>query len=105
MQYGNAEEHTIVLSAVGCLNRTMQYGNKYPNKIKKYEYHRLNRTMQYGNCSYISSLKILCGCLNRTMQYGNNDILDKYEKNEKFKSYYVVWKLFSMLFLFYFYYV
>ena len=79
-----------------CLNRTMQYGNNGRQKKDGERYGRLNRTMQYGN--FFETMKIITRnhCLNRTMQYGNYEKKEKKEKKmSTFKSYYVVWKLFS----------
>ena len=58
----------------------------------------LNRTMQYGNygdgCFSIHAVL----CLNRTMQYGNISMtLAQKAAWYEFKSYYVVWKLPTVL--------
>ena len=115
----------ILRCGVLCLNRTMQYGNhvlehnssvfrvwfKSYYVVWKHTHifflvsllHCLNRTMQYGNTGSTLGIFLLQNSLNRTMQYGNQagrvigtPILFE------FKSYYVVWKLFFILFLFIF---
>ena len=53
----------------------------------------LNRTMQYGNERIICTERSVELCLNRTMQYGNFIKYIITDKEKKFKSYYVVWKL------------
>ena len=57
---------------------------------------RLNRTMQYGNLEKNKEKKTDISGLNRTMQYGNDCGRDRVSSEKKFKSYYVVWKLFSI---------
>ena len=99
------------------LNRTMQYGNVTTSKkilrrgmlFKSYyvvwklvigvgflpKKTSLNRTMQYGNIATGVKRWLTHDCLNRTMQYGNENILFTQPFGKaKFKSYYVVWKLF-----------
>ena len=70
----------------------MQYGNGglTENEINKEI--SLNRTMQYGN-DYVSTYEVTtANGLNRTMQYGNIDLMRAILLQQKFKSYYVVWK-------------
>ena len=84
----------------------------------------LNRTMQYGNISYHDVSPASTQSLNRTMQYGNSfgerlwgrrkslfksyyvvwkqfSVPIKYTRDRLFKSYYVVWKLFSISIIFF----
>ena len=78
------------------LNRTMQYGNHLlPFKMWR-KYVCLNRTMQYGNFLLRFFFFFCFQSLNRTMQYGNS-AKQKLRGLQRigFKSYYVVWKLFS----------
>ena len=77
------------------LNRTMQYGN-YTARIMEYmNYFGLNRTMQYGNLVLNGFLITALFSLNRTMQYGNRSGQRGFHAvANRFKSYYVVWKLF-----------
>ena len=56
---------------------------------------RLNRTMQYGNPRPDMHIRSGIVCLNRTMQYGNFFHSHVIFFILLFKSYYVVWKLFS----------
>ena len=78
------------------LNRTMQYGNFMAFVYTFSPRACLNRTMQYGNILHPPPLLLLFHCLNRTMQYGNFDgRVYMVLSDERFKSYYVVWKLSS----------
>ena len=78
-----------------CLNRTMQYGNLLLLALPLYTDFGLNRTMQYGNRVTRAGGDLRVFSLNRTMQYGNNTLLISSAVLQQFKSYYVVWKLFS----------
>ena len=74
MQYGNCRLTILIAPQCLCLNRTMQYGN------------------------FSSAYRMFCAIfrLNRTMQYGNFfDFKNPRWRGVQFKSYYVVWKLYS----------
>ena len=77
---------------LACLNRTMQYGNTHPTQKKRKNIQGLNRTMQYGNSHEATEKEKIDVGLNRTMQYGNIKIIRVFLLQNKFKSYYVVWK-------------
>ena len=56
--------------------------------------------MQYGNLDVFIFFDTPTKCLNRTMQYGNYWVyLIFFFTTDKFKSYYVVWKLACFIFL------
>ena len=94
MQYGNYRQAKSSQGYYPGLNRTMQYGNAKFSRRKKKKQRRLNRTMQYGNLPLTANYISRISCLNRTMQYGNNWVyFIFFFTADKFKSYYVVWKL------------
>ena len=96
MQYGNYYRIRTMLLRDLRLNRTMQYGNLIGCVYTFSPRACLNRTMQYGNILHPPPLLLLFHCLNRTMQYGNFDgRVYMVLSDERFKSYYVVWKLSS----------